>query len=104
MIGTDLKHCQILGKSISGERAVDEQTFASLAILGERLDRLKKFDRLFSGVEFSSAVKKLKGQVHKLDYPILHVRRSGRRSSNQLDFGLQDAKLDRNAEHVVLHW
>ena len=62
MIGMDSSHCQILEKSISGERAVDEQTFASLAILTERLERLKKLGKDFSSVGFSSAVKKLAKQ------------------------------------------
>jgi hypothetical protein len=60
MIEADSNHFQIVEKSLSGERAVDEQTFASLTILGERLERLKKLDKRFDGVAFSSAVKKLK--------------------------------------------
>jgi hypothetical protein len=62
MIGTDLNHCQIVGKSLSGEREVDEQTFASVAILSERLERLKKLDKTFFSITFSSAVKRLKSQ------------------------------------------
>jgi len=60
MIGMDLNHCRIVEKGLTGERAVDEQTFASLEILAERLERLKKLDKTFSSIEFSSAVKKLK--------------------------------------------
>ena len=60
MIETDLNHCRIVQKSINGERAVDEQTFASVAILGERLERLKKHDKIFDNIAFSPAVKKLK--------------------------------------------
>ena len=56
----DLNHCRIVEKGLTGERAVDEQTFASLEILAERLERLKKLDKTFSSIEFSSAVKKLK--------------------------------------------
>ena len=55
----DSNHCQIVKNSINGERAVDEQTFASLAVLSERLERLKKADQSFSAVKFSSTVKKL---------------------------------------------
>ena len=62
MIGVDSNHCQIVGKSLASERTVDEQTFASVAILAERLERLKRLDRVFSNVTFSSAVKRLKGQ------------------------------------------
>jgi len=59
MIEVDSNHCQIVKDSISGKRAVDEQTFASLTILGERL---KKLDNIFEGVEFSPAVERLKAQ------------------------------------------
>ncbi len=62
MIEGDSNHCQIVRDSIIGKRAVDEQTFASLTILTERLERLKKVDEIFGSVVFSSAVKKLKGQ------------------------------------------
>jgi hypothetical protein len=47
---------------LTGERAVDEQALASLEILTERLERLQKLGSIFSGVEFSSAVKKLKAR------------------------------------------
>jgi hypothetical protein len=62
MIEGESNHCRIVRDSIVGKRTVDEQTFASLAILGERLERLKNIDENFSDVEFSSAVKKLKGR------------------------------------------
>jgi len=55
-------HCQNVAKSLAGEREVDEQTFASLAILNERLEHLKRLDEAYSGVTFSSAVKKLQGR------------------------------------------
>ena len=48
-----------MGKSLSGERTVDERTLASLEVLSERLERLKGMDSVFSGVEFSSAVSNL---------------------------------------------
>ena len=66
MIGTDSSHCQILERSITGERTVDEQTFASLAILTERLERLKKHGKGFSSISFSSAVKKLAKQKNAI--------------------------------------
>jgi len=55
-------HFQIVDMSINGSRAVDEQTFASLTILTERLERLRKLDNVFSDIDFSSDVKKLKGR------------------------------------------
>ena len=48
--------------SLAGERAVDEQTFASLTILAERLKRLRKLGGVFSGITFSDTVKKQAGQ------------------------------------------
>jgi len=62
MIATDSNHYRIVAESLAGKRDIDEQTFASLAILGERLERLKKLDEVFSGVAFSSAVEKLRSQ------------------------------------------
>ena len=66
MIGMDSNHCQVVRESIVGERAIDEQTFASLAVLSERLERLRKLDKVFSAVEFSSAVKKLKTRNNRV--------------------------------------
>ena len=59
MIGMDSEHFQIVNESLSGERAADEQTFASLTILGERLERLKALGEGFTDVAFSSAVSEL---------------------------------------------
>lgn len=55
-------HCQIVGQGLAGERAVDEQTFASLAVLGERLRRLRKLDEAFEKVTFSDAARELAKQ------------------------------------------
>ena len=66
MIGTDSNHCRIVAGSLVGEREVDERTVASLAIIGERLERLKKIDETFSGIEFSPAVEKLQRQKNTI--------------------------------------
>jgi hypothetical protein len=66
MIRTDSEHCRIVIDSLAGERQVDERTFDSLTALNERLERLKKFDEMFSGIQFSSAVKKLLSQKSPL--------------------------------------
>ena len=58
----DSNNCQIIKDSLAGKRAVDERTFESLAILRERLNRLKRSDIAFCDIEFSSAVKRLKGR------------------------------------------
>jgi len=55
----ETNHFQIVKDSIACGRGVDEQTFASLTILAERLERLKKLDNAFSDIAFSPAVKKL---------------------------------------------
>ncbi len=62
MTVVDANHCRIVSRCLAGERAADEQTFASLTILSERLSRLKKLDKVFSGIRFSPDVKKLKRQ------------------------------------------
>ncbi|HIJ51552.1 MAG TPA: hypothetical protein HPP66_00155 [Planctomycetes bacterium] len=62
MIEMDSNHCQIVEKSLTGKRAVDEQTFASLTILTERLQRLKNMDKIFSSITFSPDVRELKAQ------------------------------------------
>ena len=56
----DVDHFQVVAENLDGRRTVDEQTLASLAILSERLERLKKFDGIFDGVRFSPAVEKLR--------------------------------------------
>ena len=66
MIEVDTNYCQIVRDSITGERVVDEQTFGSLAILTERLQRLKKLDNAFSDIAFSSAVKKLRSRENAI--------------------------------------
>ena len=62
MIGMDSNHCRIVAESLAGERGVDDQTLASLAILDERLERLKKLDEAFSGVAFSPEVEQLRNR------------------------------------------
>jgi len=63
MIGTDSNHCRIVAESLAGQREVDEQTLASLSVLDDRLERLKKLGGIFSGVVFSRAVEQLR--THK---------------------------------------
>jgi len=66
MIGTDSKHCQIVRDALRGKRPIGNETFASLAILDERLEQLKKYDKMFTGVRFSSAVRKLTQQDSRI--------------------------------------
>jgi len=60
MIGFHTTHFQIVEQAVKGERELDEQTFASMEILDERLKRLKAQDEAFSNVEFSPEVQRLK--------------------------------------------
>jgi hypothetical protein len=52
-------HCEVVKNSLSGTRTIDEQTYASVAVLGDRLQRVRKLGQGFSRVEFSPAVKRL---------------------------------------------
>jgi hypothetical protein len=52
------RHCQVVGASLRGKRPVDEQTYASVAALSERLDRLRQ-NPLLAGVTFSPYVQRL---------------------------------------------
>ncbi len=63
MIGMDSNHCRIVTESLAGKRKVDDQTFSSLAILSERLDRVKKLDYVFAGVSFSPEAQKLQKKI-----------------------------------------
>ncbi len=53
--------CEIMEVSncISGRKPVDEGVLASVAILSDRLERLKNSSPLFAGVSFSPAVEQL---------------------------------------------
>jgi len=66
MIGTDSNHCRIVTESLAGKREVNEQTFVSLTILEERLERLKKLNGAFSDVVFSPDAEKLLNQKNTI--------------------------------------
>jgi len=59
MVGMELDLWQVVSKGLSGGRPADEQTLTSLAILGERLERLKRVHPALSAVEFSPHVREL---------------------------------------------
>jgi hypothetical protein len=59
-------HCELVKDSLQGTRTIDEQTLASVAVLNERLQRVKKLGQKFSIIEFSPAVKQLKNRSNKL--------------------------------------
>ena len=66
MLGKDSSNWQLVKQSLSGDRVVDEQTHASIAILAERLERLKKLDKVFENVAFSPDVLQLAKQDNRI--------------------------------------
>lgn len=58
MVGTDF-HCHVVSESLAGDRAADEQAYASLAVLTERLEALKQSSSLFADVQFSPYAERL---------------------------------------------
>jgi hypothetical protein len=63
MMEAALNCCRIVSESLTGEREIDERTFASIAILTERLSRLKGLGGLFADIGFSTNVKRLKSRA-----------------------------------------
>ncbi|MHC5060079.1 MAG: hypothetical protein ACYTFK_03220 [Planctomycetota bacterium] len=59
MFNTECNHFDVINQAISGRKDVDEETFSSVAVLAERLDRLKKANHLFDEVDFSEQVEEL---------------------------------------------
>ena len=67
MITMESNYCRIVNESLSGERDVDENTFAALAVLSDRRERLRKIDVALAGVEFSPYVDSLVNQKKTLN-------------------------------------
>ena len=61
-----MDNLRIVNETLTGDRPVDEQTQAAVAILAERLQRLKQSSRLFAGITFSPHVRKLQKQAETL--------------------------------------
>jgi len=53
-------HREIIKDSLTGKRTIDEQTMASVAVLDERLQQVRKLGGRFASISFSSAVEQLK--------------------------------------------
>ena len=66
MFEVNPNHYQIVKETLRGKRTADEQAFASLAILQERLERLRKADGHFADVAFSPDIEKLYKQKKRL--------------------------------------
>ncbi len=58
-------HCEIVKGVLNGARAI-EDSLASLEVLNDRLERVKKLGGKFAGVEFSPAVEGLRKQSSSL--------------------------------------
>jgi hypothetical protein len=65
---TDLfkDHCEVVQESLHGTRETDDRTFASLEILKDRLDRVKKMNPKYAIIEFSPAAERLRKNSNKL--------------------------------------
>jgi hypothetical protein len=59
-------HYEIVRDSLNENGIVDEQTFASIHILAERLESVRKLHRAFIDIEFSPQVQALAEQESKL--------------------------------------
>jgi hypothetical protein len=59
-------HCEVVQESLQGKRETDDRTFASLEILKDRLDRVKRMSPRFAIVEFSPAVRQMSKSSNKL--------------------------------------
>jgi len=66
MLEDNVDHYRIVKEALEGKREIDEQTLGSLSVFEERLERLKKLDRLFNDVDFSAAVRKLISQEDRM--------------------------------------
>ncbi len=63
MTEAGMNHFQTVKESLfSGRRELDEQTFASVAVLRERLERVKGLGGAFSRVAFSQGLEELIGR------------------------------------------
>jgi len=59
MTGMDADHFGNVNACIQGDRIVDDRTMGSVAILQDRLTRLKQTHVLLAGVSFSPQVEQL---------------------------------------------
>ncbi|MBE0537066.1 MAG: hypothetical protein IH624_15495 [Phycisphaerae bacterium] len=62
MLATHTDDVKVVQESLRGLRRVDEATLASVDVLNERLERLRRSSALFAGVMFSEHVDRLAGR------------------------------------------
>ncbi len=66
MLVTERNHFEVVKESLFGRRETDEHTFESIAVLKERMERLRQLDKSFSDVSFSPFVRRLAGQKREV--------------------------------------
>jgi hypothetical protein len=66
MLESGADHIEVVNESLQGRRAIDEQTFVSLEVLNDRLERTKKLGGRFAGVGLSPAAENLRKQAGRL--------------------------------------
>lgn len=59
MIAMDCTDHSVVMDAITGQRKFDDNIFSSVAVLAERLEKLKSSNSLFAGISFSPAVEEL---------------------------------------------
>ncbi len=52
-------HFKIINASLAGSSPLDEETFSSVAVLSERLDKLKRSSDQFKDITFSDQLEEL---------------------------------------------
>ena len=66
MFEANVNHYEAVKSALAGNGPIDEQVMASIAVLQERLERVKKYDKSFSRIGFSPSVQKLAKQQDKI--------------------------------------
>ena len=56
-------HFGTINACLQGHQGADDRTLASIAILSDRLERLKQSHGMFAGISFSPEVNRLSGSV-----------------------------------------
>ncbi len=66
MITFSIEHSKVVADSIAGARKIDDQTYESVAVLSDRLQRVKLLGKAFEGIELSPTVDQIAEQEAKL--------------------------------------
>jgi hypothetical protein len=59
MFGKNSDHFKIVNDSLTGTSPINEETFSSVAVLAERLDKLKRSSDAFKDITFSPELEEL---------------------------------------------